>query len=155
MTIPWGTITNLEQSFQKFIKAQLITDGLTEVDTVVAEQLDDTWTLPIIQIYVDSQTSPRLEIGSNLRMDSYLVIMEVRGRDVMELKNIVSWLRTAIENGLDYYTYANNPVNPDAPTETLTGRIGVDFLTNQRVIINENLSLIDKYRQRISLNCWF
>ena len=78
--LEWGTIKNLEYSLYEYLKDTF--DGFYVFDiygnqkplTVnIGNNLDDSWKLPTISVYIESETINRLEIGSNLRDEVYLI----------------------------------------------------------------------------------
>ena len=151
--------TNLENSFKDFLDAQVIADSVTDINGTavsirVGEKKDNDWTLPCITLYEESETSPRLEIGSNLTNDKFLIILDIYATNSRERKDLARWLKEAIKNGWRYYSYSSNLSNPDSPTKVAGGLVALDFLTNGRVNLGQNVDLIDSNRHRITINCW-
>lgn len=153
MSLDWGRITNLESSLEDFLKQEALNDGLS-IGIRVGQKLDGNWSLPTIQIYLDSKLKPRLEIGSNKRANRYLMIIDVRATNNAERLNIADWIETVINDGFTYYEYVYNPLDPDNPTKTDKGYVGLDFVTSQAIDFGEDVADYDLYRYRISINAW-
>jgi len=153
MSLDWGIISNIESSIQDFLTAQASSDSV-DVSVRVGEKFDNEWTLPTIQVYVDSKLLPRLEIGSNKRQITYTVIIEVRARDAFERANLADWAETSINNGFTYYSYSANPSDPDNPLRVSEGHADLDFISSGKVNLGDNVSEYDKWRYRISFRTW-
>jgi hypothetical protein len=153
MSLAWGKISNLESSLEDFLKQEALNDGLS-VGIRVGQKLDTTWTLPSIQIYVDSKLKPRLEIGSNKRATRYLIILDVRATNNLERLNLADWVETVFNDGFTYYEYVYNPLTPDSPTKTDKGYVGFDFVRSEAIDFGDDVNSYDLYRYRITINAW-
>jgi len=153
MSLNWGTISNIESSIQDFLTEQASNDSVN-VTVRVGEKFDDNWTLPMIQVYVDSKLLPRLEIGSNKRLITYTVIIDVRATNAFERVNLADWAEKSINNGFTYYSYSTNLSNPDNPQRVSEGHADLDFLSSGKVDLGDNVSEYDKWRYRISFRTW-
>ena len=153
MSLNWGTISNIESSIQDFLTEQASNDSVN-VSIRVGEMFDENWTLPTIQVYVDSKNLPRLELGSNKRLISYTVIIEVRATNPFERINLADWVETTINNGFTYYSYSANLSDPDNPQRVSEGHADLDFLSSGKVNLGENVSEYDRWRYRISFKTW-
>lgn len=161
MILKWDSIGNLENSLYEFLKSEIQSNSIQILDdngvikdlTVrVGDKFDNEWTLPVIQIYHDSNPSAlRLSVGSNLRDTRYLIILDIRANNATNRQNITDWVVDTINEGFPYFEYTPNGNNP---TKVQNGRISFDYVTNQKVILGEDVSIYDKYRQRISISCW-
>ena len=155
--LAWQLHRNIENSFKDFLDAQISTDGVTDVngDSVpvrVGEKVDNNWTLPCIVIHVDSETDPKLFIGSNFIDQRPLIIIDIYATNGGERSDIANWLTQEIKNGFSYYTYSPNLSDIENPTKVLAGTANVDFLTNGRVNLGDNIDLIDAHRHQITVN---
>ncbi len=153
MSLPWGVQTNLEKSLEDFLSAQASTDSVS-VNIDVGEDYNKDWELPHVQVYADSKQKPRAELGSNKREKSYLIILDVRGRNNPERMNLADWVEDSINDGFTYYTYASDPANRDIPIKTDAGYVSFDYISSQKVNLGENVNLYDKWRYRISIRAW-
>jgi len=153
MSLDWGTITNIESSIQDFLTSKANSDSV-DVLIRVGEKFDNEWTLPTIQIYVDSKLLPRLEIGSNKRQITYTVVLEVRARDAFERANLADWAETSINDGFTYYSYSTNISDPDNPLRVSEGHSDLDFISSGKVNLGNDVSIYDKWRYRISFRTW-
>lgn len=159
--ISWGESSNIEQSLFDFLNQAISDDSLYVIgnegnqitpDVRIGYKADQSWILPVIQLYKDSSPSaPFLEIGSSRRDRRHLIIIDVRAENPTQRLDLVDWLVTSIENGFTYYEYTKNA---DSPSKTQAGYINFDFVSDTRVVADDNADLIDKYRHRISISCW-
>lgn len=155
----WQLYRNLENSLKYFLDTQVIADSVTDIDgnnvsIYVGRKSDNTWTIPCITISFDIETNTRLEIGSNLRDDRYLIILDIYATNEGERLDLAKWLRDSLEDGFRYYSYTYNISNPDSPTKVAGGLVNVDFLTNTRVDLGQNVDTVDAHRHRISIQTW-
>ncbi len=160
--LAWDVQRNLENSFIDYIQAQIDLVSLTIPDTNgnaqavsarVGFEFNSSWTLPIISAYVDSNTKPRLSIGSNKRQKAYLIIIDIRSLDKGSQLDLTDWLQDAINDGFVFNEYTPNPGDPLNPTIVVNGRVSIDFISNIPLRLGENVELFDKYRQNITLSC--
>ncbi len=157
--LSWGLYRNLENSLKYFLDTQIATDNVTDINgnavpVRVGRKADNDWTLPCISLYIESETSPRLEIGSNNRDDRYLLIVDIYATNEGERLDIARWLKEEIKNGFRYYSYSPNLSNPDSPTKVAGGLVNINFLTNDRVNLGQNVDSFDAHRHRITINTW-
>lgn len=157
--LSWGITRNIENSLQEFLTAQVTTDSVTDINGIavpirVGRKEDNDWSLPCITVYVDNEVSPRAEIGSNNRLDSYLIIMDIFTTNEGERQDLAVWLKNSINNGFRYYAYTPSESTPLVPTKVAGGLVEVNFLTNARVALGQNVSIEDSHRHRISINTW-
>lgn len=160
MTILYNqTITNLENSLFEFIDGEIQTASLQvikegkpqDVIARVGSKVDRDWSLPVIQLYYDSKTAPRLELGSNKRLKQHLMIIDVRADNGFNRDNISDWVEEIVNDGFPLYQYTANGATP---IKTLLGQVSFEFVNIQRVNFGEDVDLYDKYRSRISINCY-
>ena len=162
--LAWQKLRNLENSFAEFIQTAVTNAGLTVLDqkgqpkavTVhVGYEFDTTLSLPCIQIYIDGKISPRLSVGSNLRLNSYLLIIDIRALDKGSQLDLTEWVTDLINDGFDVYNYAPNPSDPSNPIKTLMGYVNIDFVSNTPLNFGTSAEMYDKYRQNISISVDF
>lgn len=163
MTIlPWKTERNLENSLAEFLQNTITTQNLKVINLEGSEvtpeirvgfKAEADWNLPVISLYVDNNLAPRLSIGSNCRQDSYLIIIDIRALDSGMQKDLTDWIKETINDGWDFNEYVPNPLSPDNPTKTKTGYVSFDYITNTPVRFGENVDLLDRYRQNITISC--
>lgn len=161
MILKWEDSSNLEQSLYDFLVESITTNNVQVLDDTgtpktlnvrVGEIFNTEWGLPTIQIYHDSNPSmPRLEIGSDRRDTRFLIIIDVRANNPTNRKNIADWITTVINTGFAFYEYTPNGTTP---TKVQNGHVDFDFLFNGKVNLGDDVSIYDKYRHRISINCW-
>jgi len=158
--MPWCKATNLEDSLKDKLDAQITTDSLVgdngnTVMVRIGQKRDSDWTYPCITVYQESEDlTSRLYIGSNKRDEKDLMIIEIYATNDKERKYLAKWLSDTINDGWQYYTYAVNPSNPESPLKTIGDWVNVDFLTNNKVKLGQNISEIDANRHRVSVNVW-
>jgi hypothetical protein len=158
--LSWGIQRSLENSLAEFLSDSLSNDNLTvkidgkdkPVSIRIGHTPDDTWELPVISLYADQRLSPRGFVGSNLRLKSYLIILDIRALDTGMQQDLADWLEETINDGFPYFEYepSSDPLNP---TATQKGYVSIDFLTNNAFHGGNNVDLLDKYRQNISISC--
>jgi len=157
--LSWGTYRCIENSLMDFLTAKVITDVVTDIKGVsvpirVGRKESDDWTLPCITLYVDNETSERAFLGSNTRLDSYLIIIDIFATNEGERCDLAEWVKSTINDGFRYYAYTPNESTPTVPTKVAGGLVSIDFLTNARVALGQNVDLEDKHRHRISVTSW-
>jgi hypothetical protein len=155
----WELYRCLENSLKDFLDAQITTDSIKDINgTVVPVRVgrenDDNWTLPCISEYVESEASSKFEVGSNLTDDRFLIIIDIYATNSGERLDLARWLKEELKDGFRYYSYVINESSPENPTKTAGGWVNVNFLTNTRVKLGQNVSEIDAHRHQITINCW-
>jgi hypothetical protein len=160
--ILWEITRRIENSLIDYIQEQIDSNSLkllnesgNEVTPNVyrGKKLNENWNLPLIQLYYDDKLLPRLEMGSNLRMKSFLIIIEIRTLLPGQEADLADWLEEKLNNGCNYYTYTPN-TDPDNPTKTFAGHINIDFQSSNPINFGDNADKFDKYRHRIVLKTW-
>lgn len=163
MILSWNEFTNLENSLFEFLEDALNQSGGLQVinDKGVAVDInlrightpDDTWTLPVISFYEDSRTAPRGFVGSNLRIKTKSLIIDIRCFNDAQRSDLTSWIESQINDGFPYYVYTKTN-DPNNPTTTLSGHVAIEFVTNNPLRLGNNVDLIDRYRQNITISCF-
>jgi hypothetical protein len=128
-------------------------DGLS-INIRVGRKNNSDFTLPCITCYFESETNERLEIGSNNTFDRKLFIFDIFATGEGERLDLAEWLKEAIRNGWKWYSYVPNESTPFEPTKTEEGRVSINFLTNMRVTLGDNVDPIDQFRHRITVQVW-
>ena len=159
MALSWGKYRNLEKSLKYFLTTQISTDqikdnGGTLIPVRVGRRESLDWTIPCISVYYESETAPRLFIGENTRDDQQLMIIDIYAENEGQRLDLAKWVTDTINNGWRYYTYVVNPSTPETPTKTAGGWVSLDFVTNMRVKLGENVDPSDAHRHRISIRVW-
>lgn len=157
MNIAWGKRRNLENSLTEFLQAQAV--GVTvfyrgkdqTINITVGHAPKDDWKMPIISLYTDPKTSIRSFIGNNKRLDTYLMIIDVRALDDGMRGDLASWVTTAINDGFDFYDYTPGSGDVENPDKVLSGKASVNFVSDVPVRNTENSNIFDKWRQNISI----
>ena len=155
--LAWHPTRNLENSLKDFLDAKIITDSVTDIKNVaipvrVGRKESNDWTLPCITLYNETELDPRIFIGSNYRNKTYVIIIDIYATNTGERSDIANWLPDAINNGFRYYTYTPNGSDPENPTKVAGGLADVEFLTNGRVALGQNIDISDAHRHRITIN---
>jgi hypothetical protein len=164
MILTWEISTNIEASLIDFLRTKVQAQSLQVLDTngtsktvniYAGRELNNDWNLPLIQVYLDSKPDAnRLEIGSNKRLRSFQIIIDIRTLLPGQETNIADWVEEQINNGITIYDYTPNPSNVDSPTKTVLGHGRVDFITSLPVLSYDDADLFDKNRYRISIKVW-
>lgn len=163
MSLTWNVRRNLEDSFCYFLTDKIATDGLTVLDNCgneVTPQVTvgfphcDEWSLPVISAYIDDTTSPRACIGSNARLDEYLMIIDIRSANRTMQLDLTDWIKEAINDGFTFYEYQPNTSDLQNPLKTDAGYTSIDFVSNVAVRLADNVDLFDKFRQNITVTCY-
>lgn len=161
MAISWSERRNLETSLVEFLQEQAALSGGATVfykgkqktlDIRVGFAPQQNWNLPNISVYYDSRTSPRSFVGQNKRINTHLMIIDVRALDDGMRNDIADWVGDTINDGFNFYTYSPNSSDPSSPNKTLTGKVSVDFVSDTPIRPGEDVDLFDKYRHNISIN---
>ena len=157
--LPWQVSRNIESSLKEFLIGAVADDSVTDIKGVavpvrVGRKEDSDWTLPCITIYLDKKDSPRGFVGSNTRLKTYVIIIDIFATNEGERGDLADWLEEAINNGFRYYAYTPSESTPQTPTKVAGGLVELNFLTNARVALGQNVSDEDSHRHRISINTW-
>lgn len=157
--LSWKLFRSLENSLADFLTAQITADAVTDINgnavsIRVGREFNTSWTLPCITLYYESETASRFEIGSNKRDDRQLIIIDIFATNEGERLDVAKWLTDTINDGWRYYTYTANPGNPDSPTKVAGGWVNVDFVTNGRVALGQDVDQFEAHRHQISINIW-
>lgn len=152
--------TNLENSLYDFLSAKITSESLTVIgengDTVTPTltlgwKFNSEWSLPVISLYVDSTNPVRSFVGNNRRIETFLIIVDIRALNDGMQKNLTRWVIDKINDGFPFYEYTPAGNNP---TKTQTGYVTVDFNTNNIVRLGDDSALADKYRQNLSISAF-
>lgn len=155
----WGLSRSLENSLKDFLDTKISDDSLVgengnDILVRVRGKNDNILTLPAISLYAEGETLERFELGSNKRDERELIIIDIYASNEGERLDLAKWLTDTINDGFTYYTYAVNPSNPESPTKTDSGLANINFLTNSRVNLGQNIVEEDAHRHRVSINVW-
>lgn len=164
MILTWQITSNIENSIIEFLRNEAYNQSLQLLDTngiaktvniYAGKELNNDWNLPLIQIYVDSKPDAnRLEIGSNKRLRSFQVIVDIRTLLPGQEINLADWVEEEINNGFTIYDYTPNSVNPEIPVKVILGYGRVDFVSSIPVPGYDDSDIYDKYRYRINVKIW-
>jgi len=159
MPLEWRTSRNIENSLYVFLTDQVDENSVTDSNNVnipirVGRKVSKDWTLPCITIYLDDKTSERAEVGSNNRLKSYLIIMDIYATNEGERLDLSDWLEETVNNGFRYFSMLPSTSGPQTPIQTACGLVEVNFVTNARVALGQNVDPEDAHRHRISINTW-
>lgn len=158
--LTWQTQRNLENSFAEFLEDEITTASLTVPDengnakailVRVGFKFNENWTLPVISLYADTKTADRLSIGSNKRLNTFLLIIDIRTLDKGSQLDLTEWVQDTINNGFVFYEYT--PDGSGGVNKVANGRVSLDFVSNIPLRLGENVELFDKYRQNITVSC--
>ena len=156
--LSWQSRRSLENSLVEFL--QLQADGITvfynganeSIDIRVGNAPQNDWKLPNISVYLDTKTAPRGFIGGNKRLESFLMIIDIRALDDAMRSDLAEWTTMVINEGFSFYTYEPNQADPDNPEKTLSGKVSVEFINDTPVRAVVDADKFDKYRHRISVS---
>ena len=157
--LAWQLYRNLENSLKDFLDTEIVNDSVTDINNKlipvrVGRKEDENWTLPCISVYMESELLTPFEIGSVLKDERQLLIIDIYATNEGERLDVAKWLTTKINNGLRYYSYTPDINTPESPTKVAGGWVNVDFLTNTRINLGQNVDYIDAHRHRVSINVW-
>ena len=164
MILTWELSANIENSIIDFLRSAVTSQSLQVLDqngtaktvnVYAGRELNNDWNLPLIQVYLDSKPDAgRLEIGSNKRLRSFQIIIDIRTLLPGQESNIADWVEEQINNGITIYDYTPNSSNVDSPVKTVLGHGRVDFITSLPVLSYDDADLFDKNRYRITIKVW-
>lgn len=163
MILVWDEISNIENSLIEFLRNEVIASSLQMLDqngvaktvNVYAGRNLGNWDMPLIQVYCDSSPDlARLEIGSNIRLKSRQIIIEIRTLLPGQETALGSWVETAINDGFTVYDYTPNSSNPDSPVKSILGHGRVDFISSLPVPQFDDADKFDQNRYRITCKVW-
>lgn len=164
MILTWQTQTAIENSLIDFIRTGITNDNLQLLDSqgqpqtvnvYAGRELNNEWNLPLVQVYFDSNPDlGRLEIGSNKRLKSWLMIIDVRTLLPGQETNLASWIEDLINDGLPIYSYQPNSLDTNTPAKTFLGHGRIDFITSTLVPAFDNSDKFDQNRYRLSIKVW-
>lgn len=151
----WRKYRNLQASLVDFLSAQVVDENVKDLEdkviTIRAGRKNETFTLTTISVYVESETAPRLEISSNIRQDKQLIIIDIFAKNEADRLDLAKWVVDTINDGWPYYTYSNNTANPDSVAKSTGKQVNVDFLTNGRVKLGNDVDDFDAHRHQITI----
>lgn len=159
MALSWGLYNNLEMSLKDFLDTEISSDAIKDnsgnaVPVRVGRRETLDWNIPCIAVYYDSETSPRGFVGDNKRLDEQLIIIDIYAEDDTQRLALAKWVKDTINDGWRYYSYVANPSTPESPTKTAGGLVSLDFVSNTKVSLGDNVDPSDRFRHRLSLRCW-
>jgi hypothetical protein len=164
MILTWELSSNIENSLIEFLRNEVTNHSLQLLDVngvaktvnvYAGRELNNEWNLPLVQIYIDSKPDAnRLEIGSNKRLRSFQVIIDIRTLLPGQETNLADWVEEHINNGITIYDYSPNPSNVDLPTKTVLHHGRVDFISSLPVLGQDDADVYDKNRYRITCKIW-
>jgi len=157
--LDWGIYRNIENSLKDFLTEKVTEDSVTdingtEVPVRVGRKTDNDWTLPCITVYLDNEIAERAFVGSNQRFDSYLLMIDIFATNEGERLDLAGWVKSTINDGFRYYASTPNESDPYNPTKVAGGLVNINFLTNARVALGQNVDAEDAHRHRISVLTW-
>ncbi|MFA5048506.1 MAG: hypothetical protein WC516_05795 [Patescibacteria group bacterium] len=155
----WDLYTSLEASLKYFLETEATTDNLVDsegnsINFRIGRRFDNDWQLPEVTIYFESETAERIFVGSNQRDERFLVILDIFAKTEIDRTMLARWITNTINDGFQYYTFSTNVATPDTPTKATGGWASLNFLSNMRVALGQNVDEIDAHRHRISINIW-
>ena len=164
MILTWELSANIENSLIEFLRNEVTTHSLQLLDVngvaktvnvYAGRELNNDWNLPLVQIYIDSKPDAnRLEIGSNKRLRSFQVIIDVRTLMPGQETNLADWVEEKINDGITIYDYTPNSVNPEVPAKSILGHGRVDFISSLPVLGYDDADVVDQNRYRITCKIW-
>ncbi len=158
MTLNWQLRRNLERSLEQFLQTE--SSGVTlfykgsdlTIDVRVGKSPRDDWKLPNISVYMDTKTAPRGFVGNNKRLPDYLMIIDIRALDDGMRSDLAEWLTDTINEGFDFYDYQPNGADPENPIKTLSGKVSVEFITDNNTNAGVDADQFDKNRHNVSVS---
>jgi hypothetical protein len=160
----WQIGTNIENSLIEFLRDKVTTQSLQLLDVngvaktvnvYAGRELNNEWNLPLIQLYLDNKPDAgRLEIGSNKRLRSFQIIIDIRTLLPGQETNLADWIEAEINNGVTIYDYTPNSSNPEAPVKVILGHGRVDFVTSLPVLGYDDADVYDQNRYRLTIKVW-
>lgn len=160
MILEWNDTRSLENSLAEFLQDAVDTASLTvendkgealPIHIRVGYEFDEDWKLPVISFYVDTKPSPRGFVGSNARIKTYSMIVDIRAFNRRMQQDLTDWFEQTINDGFPFYQYTPSG-DPENPTKVLAGLASLEFVLNIPLKFGDNVDLIDKYRQNITLS---
>lgn len=164
MILTWQITTAIEASIIEHLRNEVMAHSLQLLDcngvaktvnVYAGRELNNEWAMPLLQIYADSKPDAnRLEIGSNKRLRSFQVIIDVRTLLPGQETNLADWVEEKINDGITIYSYLPNSSNPDAPAKSILGHGRVDFISSLPVLGYDDADVVDQNRYRITIKVW-
>lgn len=155
----WDFYTSIEASLKDFLEDLASSENLVDSDgeTInfrIGRKNEANWELNTIAIYLESQTSERIFVGSNQRDERFLIIIDIFAKNEIDRLMLARWVTESINDGFQAYTYSTNVSTPETPDVVALGWASINFLSNTRVALGQNIDEIDAHRHRISINIW-
>lgn len=164
MILTWEQATNIENSLIEFLRTEVTSASLQLLDqngtaqtvnVYAGRMVNNNWNLPLIQIYLDQKPDlGRLEIGSNIRLKSHQIMIEIRTLLSGQETNLADWVEEKINDGFTVYDYSPNSSNVENPIRNCLGYGRVDFISSLPVPLFDDADLFDKNRYRITIKVW-
>ena len=164
MILTWELSANIENSLIEHLRNEVTTHSLQVLDVngvaktvnvYAGRELNNEWNLPLIQIYLDSKPDAnRLEIGSNKRLRSFQVIIDIRTLLPGQETNLADWVEAQINDGITIYDYTPNSLNPEVPAKSIIGHGRVDIISSLPVLGYDDADVYDQNRYRLTCKIW-
>jgi hypothetical protein len=157
MSLPWGYTRNLENSLCEYLNTELVSDEIKDKNGVqilarIGRKEDNDWQLPVITLYADTKQSPHLFVGNTETFDTDLIIIDIFATSNGERSDLADWVKDKVKGGFTYYTYTPSAETPDSPTKVAGRLLSVEFISNAKVKLGQNVPVEDQHRHRISIN---
>lgn len=155
----WDFYTSLKASLKDFLEDLASSENLVDSDgeTInfyIDKKNDINWQINAVVISFESQTSERIFVGSNQRDERFLIIIDIFAKNEIDRLMLARWVTESINDGFQVYTYSTNVSTPEIPDTVALGWGSINFLTNTRVALGQNIDELDAHRHRISINVW-
>jgi hypothetical protein len=164
MILTWQIAANIENSIIEFLRDKVHNQSLQLLDSngvaknvnvYAGREVNTNWHLPLIQVYLDSKPDvQRLAIGSNKRLRSWQVIIDIRTLMSGQESNVADWVEDVINDGFTVYDYTPNSINPEIPAKVELGFGRVDFVSSLPVPDFDDADKFDQNRYRITIKIW-
>jgi len=145
----WRSKRNIENSILKYIKENIESDW-SNINVGLSFDYKEN-SLPFIAIRADSATHTKLELGSTTLNSKDLIIIDIYATGDGQRLDLAEYLLDKLKDGFQYYVWEPNPTDKEKPLITAHCWIYVSIVGDMKIDLGENVSLVDKYRHRITL----
>lgn len=143
---------NIEASLIDYLKAQLLTDGWTNINVEKTFARVYNVEVPIICLRLSDTTHEHAEIGSNATYRIPLIFIDIFGSSDGNRLDLKDYLVSILKNNISYYEYTI--VNGQVQSKNQNGSISILEIRDVPINFDTNksdLDVRDRYRHLLQL----
>lgn len=153
------TSRNLAHSIKEFMESKLEYYNWPEVSVIFRNQRTDQLSLPYIAIKIGSTIHNRVEFSSSSTYRNFAIILDLFCESDIQRDDLKDTIISFVKSSFPYNQYemhTGDDVNALIISSHNKGQVRVISLDDEEIDLNvpkSQLSDVDRYRHRITLNC--